>query len=140
MKFVSVVVPSALSHVELTSSMELEDTLATDLMMGLDNTLTEDDLMERLHMRKLEEYGVGNGVENIDQSVFDDCLLGTDRKDMMAQINAEKTKEGLRKNRSKKINDLVKKMKPKLKKSKKRACKVTAIVSKKDKHDKRWWQ
>ena len=134
------VVPRPRNHVELTSSMDLEDSLAADLMIGCDKDLSEENLRERLHLRKLHDHGPGNGVEHIDQSVLDDCLLGTDRKDMLAEIAAERKKESTRKARSIQINDLVAQVKAKLKKNRRPPCKVKQTVGKNEKKDKRWWR
>ena len=127
------------NHVELTSEMHLEDTLATDLMMGLDKDLTPELLAERLSMRKLDEFGCGNGAESIEQAVLDDCLLGPDRKNMQDEFEAEQKRETSRRARSTKINDLVKTMIPKLKKNRRPACKVKSKVIENNKKNKRWW-
>ena len=86
----TVVVPRPSNYVELTADMNLEDAIATDLMMGLDDKLTEENLRERLHNRKVHEFGCGNGVDEIEQSVLDDTLLGTDRKTMQDEYETEK--------------------------------------------------
>ena len=91
-------------------------------------------------MRKLEDFGCGCGLEEIDTGVMDDCLLAADRKTIQDEFKAEANNEAQRAARNVKINDLVKKLAPKLKKSQRKPGKVHMKCAENEKAKKRWWQ
>lgn len=128
--------------VVVAQGMSLEDALAAELIMHCEPDITVATMSDRLHKRKILENGTGDEtVSALSQEVVDDCMLLSDRRTIMGEIEGEKRQARQRVQRSGQILALMRSLEPTLKKSAKPKCSNAAkhVQQAKKKSGHRWW-
>ena len=111
------------------------------MTVAIEPNIDEDELLERLQKRTIEEVGMVDDGDTLNQEVIDDCLLQADRKVVQEELKEMKSAEKERMARKLRAVTAVKRVAPKLPKKKKGPMSAAALEVQKMRKSTgdRWW-